>query len=65
MDFDVTDKKGNRLSREDFNSPPRTCIVCNKKPAFICIGERNHSLKETLNSIDLLISTNKIVTRNA
>ena len=52
FDIDVTDKDGERVSREIFDFPPRLCIVCNKKPAFVCIGERNHSLEETLEVVD-------------
>jgi holo-ACP synthase len=48
FDIDITDINGEPLSREELNYPQRTCIVCNKKPAFECITGKSHSLEETL-----------------
>lgn len=44
-DFDVLSCDGEKLSREDFGFPGRTCLLCGQ-PAFLCGRNRTHSAKE-------------------
>ncbi|AUD64281.1 holo-ACP synthase CitX [Tenericutes bacterium MZ-XQ] len=42
------------VSREDFNLPLRTCMLC-EKPAIACMREQTHTLEELLLHIDISI----------
>lgn len=55
FDIDVTDRNGDRISREDLGCSPRPCIVCKENPAFLCIRGKKHTLEETLQVIHNMI----------
>ncbi len=50
-DFDVLDKQGMQVSREDIHKQPRRCLLCNNN-AFECGRSRAHDLKDLLLKVE-------------
>lgn len=50
-DFDVLNKTGVQISRQDINKEPRKCLLCNKN-AFECARSRTHSIESLLSEIE-------------
>lgn len=47
FDLDVIQTDKTKVSREDFQMPPRKCLICNQE-AFVCSRSRTHSVDELL-----------------
>ena len=47
FDFDVLDRQGRKISRQELGFRERKCLLC-QKPAFICSRSRRHSAAEVL-----------------
>lgn len=47
-DIDVINLQGEKLSREEFDLPPRHCLLCEEQ-AFVCARSRRHSVAELWN----------------
>lgn len=47
FDLDVIQTDGTKVSREDFQMPPRKCLICSQD-AFVCSRSRTHSVDELL-----------------
>ena len=45
FDFDVLDRWGRKVSRQELGFPERKCLICGG-PAFLCSRSRKHSAKE-------------------
>lgn len=54
FDIDVLNGGGEKLSRETFGMPARTCLLCGR-PAFVCARSRAHSVDELNAEIERLI----------
>ena len=54
FDIDVLNTDGAKISREDLNEVPRTCLLCGR-PAHICSRSRSHSVKELTCEIDRIL----------
>ncbi len=55
-DIDVLNTQGEKLSRDAFGYPRRTCLLCSR-PAFVCGRSRRHSAKELLDHQTSLMKT--------
>lgn len=47
FDFDVLDRQGRKISRQELGFDERKCLLC-REPAFICSRSRRHSAGEVL-----------------
>lgn len=54
FDIDVFSKKGELLSRSNFNIGKRKCLICEKE-AVMCSRARTHSIEEVIKAVDGLI----------
>ena len=45
FDFDVLDRRGEKVSRQELGFPERKCLICGG-PAFLCSRSRKHSAEE-------------------
>ena len=50
FDFDVLDKKGRKISRQELGFPERLCLLCGR-PAFFCGRSRRHSAAELMEKV--------------
>lgn len=55
FDIDVLAADGHKLSREDFDFPPRQCLLCGET-AVLCARSRRHSAAELRARCDTLLS---------
>ena len=54
FDIDVLDRKGQKLSREDFFLPPRRCLLC-EEAAVVCARSRAHSVEALFSRCEALL----------
>ena len=55
FDIDVLKTDGTKVSREELNRPPRTCLLCGE-PAHICSRSRAHSVAELTARISQILT---------